>query len=140
MYEIDALMVAPGVLMMRTPKLDEFKPWFHRIDFEQIFGHQSLGVTPNFPLEYIPDSLIIATNVEAWDANWEPSEYTKSRWVEQSRYPWVSETGKDGPELARVKSDRPWEGTTMLIAEVSPTGPEPLSDFIVGGKSEKVDL
>jgi hypothetical protein len=82
MYEIDSLMVAPGVLIMRTPRLDEFKPWFFRIDFEEIFGHQSLGVTPNFPLEYIPDSLIIATNVQARAADWEPSEHTKERWAE----------------------------------------------------------
>ena len=119
MYEIDTLMVAPGVLVMRTPRLDEFKPWFFRIDFERIFGHQSLGVTANFPLEYIPNSLIIATNVQAWDADWEPSPATKERWATQSKYPWVSENGKDGPELARVKSGKPWGGTPMLIAELS---------------------
>ena len=114
MYELDCLMVAPGVLIMRTPKLDEFKPWFYRIDFEAIFGHQSLGVTPNFPLEYIPDSLIIATNVEAYSAEWEPTPNTKERWAEQSKYPWViSETGEDGPEMTRVKSGKPWEGTQV---------------------------
>ena len=118
MYEIDSLMVAPGVLVMRTPRLDEFKPWFYRIDFEQIFGHHSLGVTPNFPLEYIPNSLVIATNVQAWEADWEPSECTKERWATQSRPPWVAENGKDGPELARVKSGRPWEGAPVLIASL----------------------
>ena len=94
MYEIDSLMVAPGVLVMRTPRLDEFKPWFFRIDFEQIFGHHSLGVTPNFPLEYIPDSLVIATDVQAWEADWEPSECTKERWATQSKYPWAGMYGK----------------------------------------------
>jgi len=87
MYEIDCLMVAPGVLIMRTPR--EFKPWFYRVDFEQIFGHKGLGVTPNFPLEYIPDSPIIAINVKARDADWEPTPATKERWAEQSK--WVIE-------------------------------------------------
>ena len=118
MYEIDSLMVAPGVLVMRTPRLDEFKPWFYRIDFEEIFGHRSLGVTPNFPLEYIPDSLVIATNVQAWEADWEPTPATKERWATQSKPPWVAENGKDGPELARVKSGRPWEGAPVLIASL----------------------
>ena len=120
MYEIDSLMVAPGVLVMRTPRLDEFKPWFYRIDFEQIFGHMSLGVTPNFPLEFIPNSLVIATGVKAFEEDWEPSECTKERWATQSRPPWVAENGKDGPELARVKSGRPWEGAPVLIASLSP--------------------
>jgi hypothetical protein len=94
MYELDCLMVAPGVLVMRTPRLDEFKPWFFRVDFEQIFGHQSLGVTPNFPLEYIPDSLIIATDVNAGSEDWEPTECTKERWATQSKYPWAGMYGK----------------------------------------------
>ena len=84
MYEIDCLMVAPEVLIMRTPS--EFKPWFCRVDFEQIFEHKGLGVTPNFPLEYIPDSLIVATNVKARAADWEPTPATKERWAEQSKY------------------------------------------------------
>ena len=89
MYEIDSLMVAPRVLVMRTPRLDEFKPWFYSLDFEQIFGHRSLGVTLNFPLEYIPNSLIIATGTGACEADWTPSETTKERWATQSKYPWV---------------------------------------------------
>ena len=88
MYEIDSLMVAPGVLLMRTPKMDDFRPWFNSVDFEQIFGHRVLGVGPNFPLAYIPDSIIIATNVHSQDASWEPSEFTKKRWAIQSKYPW----------------------------------------------------
>ena len=90
MYEIDCVMVGPGALILRTPRLDEFKPWFYRVDFEQIFGHQSLGVTPNFPREYIPDSLLLATGVQAREADWEPSEYTKQRWEEQGKYSWVN--------------------------------------------------
>jgi len=83
MYEIDCLMVAPGVLVMRTPTLAEFRPWFYRVDFEQIFGHRGLGVSPNFPMEYIPDSLIVATHVTAEDVDWEPTEFTKERWKTQ---------------------------------------------------------
>lgn len=60
-YVIDSLMVAPGVLVMRTPRLDELRPWFCRVDFEEIFGQCT-----NVP--YIPDSLIVATNVKAWEA------------------------------------------------------------------------
>jgi hypothetical protein len=129
MYELDCLMVAPGVLIMRTPRLDEFKPWFYRIDFEQIFGHQSLGVTPNFPLEYVPDSLIIATDVRACSEDWEPTECTKERWATQSRYPWVMpETGEDGPEMDRVKSGRPWEGAASALFVIQPAdAPRPQS-------------
>jgi hypothetical protein len=97
MYEIDSLMVAPGVLLMRTPRLEEFKPWFNSVDFEQIFGHRSLGVSPNFPIAYIPDSIIIATNVQARDADWKPSEFTKNRWALQSKKPW--ESGQRSDEL-----------------------------------------
>jgi hypothetical protein len=94
MYEIDSLMVAPGVLVMRTPRLEEFKPWFFRIDFEEIFGRHGHRPSPNFPLEYIPDSLIIATSVQAWEADWTPSECTKERWATQSKYPWAGMYGK----------------------------------------------
>jgi len=126
MYEVNCLMVAPGVLIMRTPSLDEFKPWFYRLDFEQIFGHQSLGVTMNFPLEYIPNSLIVATHVTPEDVDWEPSEVTRERWAKQSKWPWVvnSATGEDGPELARVKSGRPWE-PAVYPPNDSPSHPLP---------------
>ncbi len=88
-------MVAPGVLLMRTPRLDEFKPWFHSVDFEQIFGHRSLGVSPSFPLTYTPDSIIIATNAQAGDADWEPSEFTKTRWAMQSNYLLIKKTATE---------------------------------------------
>ena len=111
MYEIDCLMVAPGVLIMRTPRLDEFKPWFFRIDFEEIFGRHGHRPSPNFPLEYIPDSLIIAINVQAWEADWEPSQCTKERWALQSKYPWAGMYGKKDPDPSPVVAD-PSQSTT----------------------------
>ncbi len=88
MFKIDCLMVRPGALIMRTPRLDEFKPWFYRVDFEMIFGHQSLGVTSKFPIKFVPDSLLIATGVQECDADWEPSEYAKHTWKKYSGFPW----------------------------------------------------
>ena len=89
MYELDCLMVGPGALVMRTPRNDEFKSWFYRMDFEQIFGHPVLGVSSNFPLKFIPGSLVLATDVKVYDADWEPSQYTKDVWTKLSKPPWV---------------------------------------------------
>jgi hypothetical protein len=94
MYEIDSIMVAPGVLIMRTPRLDEFKPWFFKIDYEEIFGKYGEKPSQKFPLEYIPNSLVIATNVRALEADWKPSQATKDRWALQSKYPWAEMYGK----------------------------------------------
>lgn len=80
-YEIDCLMVGPGVLVLRTPTQQEYKTWFYNVDFEQIFGHSGLGVCANFPIEYIPNSLLLATGVEYGDATWEPSQAAKERWA-----------------------------------------------------------
>ena len=82
-------MVGPGALVMRTPRNDEFKSWFYRMDFEQIFGHPVLGVSSNFPLKFIPGSLVLATDVKVYDADWEPSQYTKDVWTKLSKPPWV---------------------------------------------------
>ena len=119
MYEIDCLMVAPGVLVMRTPRLDEFKPWFFRIDYEAIFGKYGCKPSPNFPLEYIPNSLIIATNVQAREADWEPSECTKERWATQSKYPWAGMYGKKDADHPVTEKE---------------------SSIVAGGSDTRVDL
>jgi len=67
MYALDCLMVGPGALVLRTPSLDEFKPCFRRVEFKRIFGR----------LDVIPNSYLLATNVEAMDPEWEPSEYAR---------------------------------------------------------------
>jgi hypothetical protein len=81
MYMLDCLMVGPGALALRTPSPDEFEPWFYRVDFEQIFGHRLLGVSKQFPMKYIPNSYVLATNVKPFDPLWEPSEHTKGLWA-----------------------------------------------------------
>jgi hypothetical protein len=86
-YEVHCVMVGPGVLVLRTPTSREFQPWFARIDFEEIFGHAAMGVCPNFPLEYIPGSLIVATGVTWSDPNWKPSPAALERWATQKRWP-----------------------------------------------------
>ena len=104
MYEIDSLMIGPGVLVMRSPRIEEFKPWFFRIDYEEIFGKYGCNPSPNFPLEYIPDSLIIATNVKAWEADWEPTPATKERWETQSKYPWANTYGQKDTDIPATET------------------------------------
>lgn len=86
-YEINSVMVGPGALVMRTPTSREFQPWFYRVDFEMIFGHSGMGVSANFPLEYIPGSLILATGVDFGDPEWKPTPAALNRWATQIRYP-----------------------------------------------------
>ena len=53
-YEIQSVMIAPGLLLMRTP--DEIKPWFARCDFQYIFGDNST---------IVPGRLLLAEGVHA---------------------------------------------------------------------------
>jgi hypothetical protein len=115
LYELDCVMVGPGVLVVKTPLLSEFKPWFHRLDFEKIFGHQSLGVSKVFPREFIPGSLLIATNVQAFTSHWEPTLATKAHWARQSKWPCVIEDIK----CRENRLHRLWTDKTKHVALLS---------------------